>query len=444
MAVNNGVHHIKVAILGLNPVSQSLIPLFQLSGFKVTCIWDSDVEKAKDQCLKNGLHLEDYWEQYPVKWEDVLVSPNVDLVYIANSPSLHAEITVKALAVGRHVVCQNPPAASVDGAKRMLSMVEYYPKLFGGLSSHFRFLPAVRKMKELIVENNYCGKMLMVEARIDAESIVQGSIYDWKCDSSVGGGTLNILGSHLVDLMVYLTHSRVTEVSGFLNTFHAQTSLISGFRKITSDDHCSVQMCCSNGMRASFTINCAFSKGFHLTLTVNGENGYLRLKDFDLYGCRSDQLEEVLLHKESQLSRANQTVVGDSDLSGYIQFVNLGCHGMLSWLHREISCSCSDSETSLKEAIVFDPLDMPFASMATFEDGLNIQRILSAAFQSSCSRKWCVVSSDKEEITQVHEGPFWQSRYNGSLLSLESQNLLKPPHHHVKKKKEARKMHSHS
>ena len=446
MAVECVGSQIRVAILGLNPISESLIPLFQLSGFKVTCVWDSKLERVKEQCAKNGINIEELWDHYPLKWEDVLISPNVDLIYVATSPSLHAEITVKALAVGRHVVCQTPPASSVENAKRMLSMAEYYPKLFGGLNSFLRFLPAVKRMKDLLFEDNYCGRVRMVEAKIDADSLLKGSIYDWKCDSNAGGGVLNILGSHLIDLIIHLTESKVVDVSGFLNTFHEQTQLINGFRKITSDDYCSVQLRCSNGVYVMITVNCAFSKGFNLLLTVNGESGHLRLKDFDLFGCKVGQDVEELIHKESHHQSSTSGVRDKGLLSGYLKFFDLGCRGMLSWLHRTVSSVTSDSDSSLKEAIVFDQMDSTNVSMATFEDGLNIQRILSAALRSHLSRNWCAVNRDSDEDRgQLSGDPFWQSPHHGSLMSLENHNLLKPPHpQHPKRKKEARKTHSHS
>ena len=414
----------KVAILGLNEASRNIIPLFQFFGFRVTCVWDRNTSRAKDQCAKNGIRLAEFWEQFPTKWEDVLVSPHVEVVYVATAPSQHAEIAVKALSMGRHVVCQSPLAASMAGAGKMISMSRWYPKLFGGLGSHFRFLPAVRKMKELIDEG-YCGRVMMVEARINSTSLLVDDTYDWKCDSAAGGGALNILGSHLVDLVMHLTDGKVIEASGFLKTFYEETDTIKNYRKITGDDYCSAQLRCKNGISASVTVNCNWPKGFQFCLSVTGRKGQLCVRNMDLYGQRPGE-EEVQVYKESTSVTPNDeesengAAVGSHD---YLDFFKLGCQYMLPWLLSTLHMSSSDSDMLVEEPETHSLS----GAMLSFEEGFEVQKVLSTIRQSHHARKWCAVKDAERDVLEQGD-PFWQSAVKGydSHMSLDSITVVKP------------------
>lgn len=428
----------KVAILGLNEASRSIIPLFQFCGFRVTCVWDRNASRAKDQCAENGIRLAEFWEQFPTKWEDVLVSPHVEVVYVATPPSQHAEIAVKALSVGRHVVCQSPLAASMAGAGKMISMTRWYPKLFGGLGSHFRFLPAVKKMKELIDEG-YCGRVMLVEARINSHSLIVGEMYGWKCDNAAGGGALNILGGHLVDLVMHLTDEKVIEASGFLKTFYEETDAIKSYRKVTSDDFCSAQLSCRNGICASVTVNCTQPKGFRLFLSVTGRKGQLCVRDMDLYSQQLGE-EEVLVYKELVVPPSGSDAKDGATAQShdYLDFFKLGCKYMLPWLHSALNMSSSASDLLVEEP---EPHDLPGA-MSSFEEGFETQKVLSTIRQSHHARKWCAVKDAERDVLEEGD-PFWQSSVKAydSHMSLDSIVVAKPPAVQQKGKRMSRSEH---
>ena len=76
------------------------------------------------------------------------------------------------------------------------------------------------------------------------------------CDHHNGGGVLNIFGSHVIDLLQYLTDGRrVERVHGVVRTFCRHTSAIDGIRQITSDDLASFQLEMSGGVLANVVLN---------------------------------------------------------------------------------------------------------------------------------------------------------------------------------------------
>jgi predicted dehydrogenase len=52
--------------------------------------------------------------------EEMLADPGIDVVDICLPPAAHAEATVAALKVGKHVFCEKPIAVSADDAERMV------------------------------------------------------------------------------------------------------------------------------------------------------------------------------------------------------------------------------------------------------------------------------------------------------------------------------------
>src|SRR5690349_10478201 len=51
--------------------------------------------------------------------DDMLASTNLDLIDVTLPPALHAEVTIKALAAGKHVFCEKPMALTSAECQRM-------------------------------------------------------------------------------------------------------------------------------------------------------------------------------------------------------------------------------------------------------------------------------------------------------------------------------------
>lgn len=62
-------------------------------------------------------------------WQDVVNDPEVDAVCIGTWPYMHAEITLAALAAGKHVLTEARMASDLAGAEAMYAMAEANPQL---------------------------------------------------------------------------------------------------------------------------------------------------------------------------------------------------------------------------------------------------------------------------------------------------------------------------
>jgi predicted dehydrogenase len=125
-------------------------------------------------------------------------------------------MTLAAAAAGKHVLCEKPMALSIAQCREMIEacrarnarlMVAYYR----------RFWPLLRAMKGLI-DDGRLGEV--ISARVAVTGDIERdpkSILQWKLDPALsGGGFLLDVGSHRIELLLYLL-GEVTSVSAFVD-----------------------------------------------------------------------------------------------------------------------------------------------------------------------------------------------------------------------------------
>lgn len=92
--------------------------------------------------------------------EDLVKSPNLDAVYIATPPEMHAQHALLAMEHGKHVIVEKPIALTIDDCERMNDVAEQRGvKLLAGHTHSFD--PPIRKMRE-IIQSGAVGKLCMV------------------------------------------------------------------------------------------------------------------------------------------------------------------------------------------------------------------------------------------------------------------------------------------
>lgn len=94
---------IRIAILGAGIIAQSIhIPSILRAGFELVGVCDLSPSRAHEVAGRYGVAAY-------TKPQDVFNNPNVEAVLIA-TPGSHAELTIAALATGKHVLAEKPLA----------------------------------------------------------------------------------------------------------------------------------------------------------------------------------------------------------------------------------------------------------------------------------------------------------------------------------------------
>lgn len=140
-----------IGVFGTATEARVLVPILRDKGFKIEAIWGRTTREAEEAAKFLNILF------YTNKIDDVLLKKDVDLVFIVCPPHLHSQISVKALGIGKHVVCERPMGlgGQVDALK-MVHGSQYYPSLISLVNYSLRFLPAFIEMKQRI-NDEYLG-----------------------------------------------------------------------------------------------------------------------------------------------------------------------------------------------------------------------------------------------------------------------------------------------
>ncbi|MEM4267925.1 MAG: Gfo/Idh/MocA family oxidoreductase [Candidatus Woesearchaeota archaeon] len=140
---------------------------------------------------------------YYTKLEDILNDPLIDVVSICTPNNMHAEMVIKALEAGKHVLCEKPMALCVADADKIVEVNLRSGRSFF-LVKQNRFNPPIVALKNAF-NKELLGKVYLINSTVywnRNENYYKNS--DWRGKKSSEGGALFTQASHFLDLMLYL------------------------------------------------------------------------------------------------------------------------------------------------------------------------------------------------------------------------------------------------
>ena len=90
---------------------------------KLEAVWGRTAEKAQAYADRFGIPL-------VTKSFDGLLQSPIDAVYVATHPDTHAELCRRALAAGKHVLCEKPATLNLRQIERVLEAARRHNRLF--------------------------------------------------------------------------------------------------------------------------------------------------------------------------------------------------------------------------------------------------------------------------------------------------------------------------
>lgn len=133
--------------------------------------------------------------------EEMLACKEIDIIVICTPNSTHAAYSIAALNHGKHVICEKPMAMTSEEARAMLTAAEENHRMLH-ISYQNRFLDSALLAKHFVdqgeLDNIYYAKAYAVRRR---------AVPTWGGTTQLattGGGCLMDIGSHAIDLALWL------------------------------------------------------------------------------------------------------------------------------------------------------------------------------------------------------------------------------------------------
>jgi predicted dehydrogenase len=156
-------------------------------------------------------------------YRQLLGQAGLDAVEISTPHTLHFEQIMASLDKGLHVLTEKPMVCSVEHAHAVIEKAETQGKIL--MIAYQRHLaPQFRYIRNQIMAGEL-GEVQFISALQD-QNWYRGTLGTWRQQLSLsGGGQLNDSGSHLLDILLWMTGLEVAEVQAFQQHFESEVDI---------------------------------------------------------------------------------------------------------------------------------------------------------------------------------------------------------------------------
>jgi len=358
---------LKVAVIGTNIGCTLHIRALRATGFEVTTLVGQDAEKTAYRASHFGI------PNALTSFDEALDS-DVDAIVVATPPTTHYDFTMRAIAAGKHVVCEKAFALDVGHAREMRDAAKE-AGLANMISHEFRWF-AQNALARHLVRSGKIGAPLHVAAQFDHTLCAppQLDIPAWWYEQSEGGGWLRNYNAHGIDLIRYMV-GEFAAVSGVVRP--------GSDRGMTADDSYAFAFELENGAQGISAGTCRAWDAFASTRIIGSDAGltlgWTDITVADASGQHKAELPEALAvelrgggpkvsapqEKLPELEQTNYVQTHSSDY-GFAEMVGL-TSAFASWIR--------------------DP-NYTNPAIATFDDGLAHVRVIDAVERSRKGGGW--------------------------------------------------------
>jgi predicted dehydrogenase len=145
--------------------------------------------------------------------EALIDADDVDIVHICTPNDQHLPLARRALAAGKHVICEKPLATRLEDA-RMLTTHAAERTSVATVPFVYRYYPSVREARARIAAGN-AGALRLLHGSYLQDWLADPAATNWRVDPAVGGTSRAFadIGVHWCDLMEFVTGHRITRLA---------------------------------------------------------------------------------------------------------------------------------------------------------------------------------------------------------------------------------------
>lgn len=312
-----------IGIIGCGLIGQKRAKALGEGGRLVACA-DIDNKRAESLATPSGATAFN-------DWRELLKLPEVEIVIVATLHDSLAEITLSAIAAGKHILVEKPAARNAKELEPVIVAAEQKGvKVHVGFNH--RYHRSLRKAKE-IIDSGGLGELMFIRARYGHGGRL-GYDKEWRAKPELsGGGELIDQGPHLIDLSRWFL-GEFSEIEGFALTYYWDMPV---------DDNGFMMLKTAKKQTAFLHVSCSEWKNM-FSLEIYGRDGKLDLSGLGgSYGVEKITWYKMLPEMGPPETTAWEYPMGDNsweiEIAEFYQDIKLD---------RTPSASLNDAHAALK------------------------------------------------------------------------------------------------
>ncbi len=302
---------INVGILGCGKIAQVRhIPEYaENPDVKLAAFYNPSRKRAEEQAEKYGGKVYD-------TAEELLADKSIDAVSICAANYAHAELSIKAMEAGKHVLCEKPMATTLADCEAMVECAKRTGKFL--MIGHNQRLAKAHVEAKRLIDQGLIGDIITFRTTFghggpETWAINPGKNVWFFDKKKAAMGAMADLGVHKTDLIQFLTGQRVVRTTARLATLDKRGE---DGELIGVDDNavCIYEM--SGGAFGTMTASWTYYGAEDNSTVLYGTKGIMRIYDDPAHSIlvKLADGEEQVYDVEQIQTNDNQTKSGVIDL----------------------------------------------------------------------------------------------------------------------------------
>jgi len=275
---------ITAAIAGLGFVGRAHLDALRRLGISVRGILGSTPERSKVASEAFGLSRAYH------SLEELAADDSLQVVHLCTPNHLHFQEAGQLLRAGKHVLCEKPLALDSRESATLVSLLKETGRV-GAVAYNLRYYPLCQESRSL-VRKGAIGQVKLVHGSFLQDWLLFPTDWNWRLEAKLGGElrAVSDIGTHWLDLAMWLTDSKVSDLcadlhtvlpsrrrpKGRVETFQKAGSAETEEVMITTDDYASVLLHFENEARGVMTVSqVSPGRKARLWFEIDGSEGSL-------------------------------------------------------------------------------------------------------------------------------------------------------------------------
>jgi len=275
---------LNAAIVGLGFVGRAHLEALRRLGVSVQGVLGSTPERSK--AASETMRLPRAYSSL----EELVADASVHVVHLCTPNHLHFQEASQLLRAGKHVLCEKPLSLDSRESAALVSLLKETGRV-GGVTYNLRYYPLCQEAHALI-RKGAIGQVKLVHGSFLQDWLLFPTDWNWRLEAKLGGElrAVSDIGTHWLDLITWLTGSKVSELcadlatvlptrrrpKGRVESFQKAASAESEEVMIETDDYASVLLHFENEVRGVMTVSqVSAGRKARLWFEVDGSEGSL-------------------------------------------------------------------------------------------------------------------------------------------------------------------------